>query len=259
LAWSQRNLPKRWFRAQITSFLWCFVKQTNPTTEGEAMVQRFRNRKEAGLLLAKELAAYEHLPNVLILAFPRGGVPVGFEIAKALHVPLDVVLVRKLGVPGHEELAMGAIATGGGRLLNDSVVRMFQISRREIEWIGAKEELELQRRERLYRGGQAEPVIRDHAVILVDDGIATGATMRVAIAALRAQRPGSITVAIPVGPMSTCEELRTEVQQVVCLRSPREFEAISLWYEDFTQVTDEEVCDLLERANRERYVPAPVQ
>lgn len=222
------------------------------------MVTRFRSRKEAGLLLAKELTAYVHLPNVLILAFPRGGVPVGFEIARALHAPLDVVLVRKLGVPGHEELAMGAIATGGVRVLNESVVRAFQISRREIEWIGAKEELELQRRERLYRGGRAEPVISDAAVILVDDGIATGATMRVAIAALRAQRPASITVAVPVGPVSSCEELRTEVQQVICLSSPREFHAIGLWYDDFTQVTDEEVCNLLERANRERYVPAPV-
>jgi putative phosphoribosyl transferase len=173
------------------------------TTKGETMVTGFRNRKEAGLLLAKELAAYKHLPNALILAFPRGGVPVGFEIADALHLPLDVVLVRKLGVPGHEEFAMGAITTGGVRVLNESVVRMFQISRREIEWIGAKEELELQRRERLYRGRCAALVIRDRAVILVDDGIATGATMRVAITALRTQRPASITAAIPVGPMST--------------------------------------------------------
>lgn len=220
------------------------------------MVTRFRNRKEAGLLLAKELAGYVHLPNVLILAFPRGGVPVGFQIAKALHAPLDVVLVRKLGVPGYEELAMGAITTGGVRVLNESVVRAFQISPREIEWIGAKEELELQRRERLYRGGRAEPVISDAAVILVDDGIATGATMRVAIAALTTQRPASITFAIPVGPISTCEELRTEVQQVICLSSPSEFHAIGLWYDDFTQVTDEEVCDLLERAERERHAVA---
>lgn len=221
------------------------------------MVRGFRDRKEAGLLLATELAAYAHLPNVLILAFPRGGVPVGFEVAKALQVPLDVVLVRKLGVPGEEELAMGAIATGGVRVLNESVVRMCQISPREIEWIGAQEELELQRRERLYRGGRPAPVIRDRVVILVDDGIATGATMRVAITALRTQRPASIIVAIPVGPMSACEELRTEVDQVVCLRSPREFAAISLWYENFTQVTDDEVCDLLERANRERPVATP--
>jgi putative phosphoribosyl transferase len=223
------------------------------------MVTKFRNRKEAGLLLAKELAAYEHFPNLLILAFPRGGVPVGFEIAKALHAPLDVVLVRKLGVPGHEELAMGAIATGGVRLLNDSVVRMFQISRREIEWIVEKEELELQRRERLYRGERAQLVIRGRALILVDDGIATGATMRVAIAALRAQRPSSITAAIPVGPRSTCEELRTEVQQVVCLSSPSEFHAIGLWYEDFNQVSDEEVCYLLERAERERHAVADAE
>jgi putative phosphoribosyl transferase len=190
---------------------------------------------------------------VLILAFPRGGVPVGFEIAKALHVSLDVILVRKLGVPGHEELAMGAIASGGLRVLNDPVVRSLNISQREIEQVAGEEELELQRRERLYRGGRAAPLIRDRTVILVDDGIATGTTTRVAIKAVGREHPAHVAVAIPVGPLSTCEELEREVDEVVCLRSPRAFAAISLWYEDFTQVSDEEVCDLLERANRERF------
>ena len=220
------------------------------------MVRRFRNRTEAGILLAQNLAAYADRPDVLILALPRGGVPVGFEIAKALHAPLDVFVVRKLGTPGQEELAMGAITTGGVRLLNNPVVQALGISEDEIETVAAREQQELERRERLYRGGRAAPDVRDRTVILADDGIATGTTMRVAIAALRKQHPFRLVVAVPVAPRSTCEELKREVEEVVCLRSPEEFIAISVWYEDFTQTSHGEVSDLLERAAREGCAPA---
>ena len=221
-------------------------------TEDTTKLRAFRNRTEAGILLAKSLAAYADRPDVLILALPRGGVPVGFEIAKALHAPLDVVVVRKLGVPGQEELAMGAVATGGMQVLNTLVVRSLGISKREIELVAAKERLELERRERLYRGGRAAPDIRGRTVILVDDGIATGTTMRVAIAAVRRQQPSRLVLAVPVAPLSTCKEMKGAAEELVCLLSPEEFTAISLWYQDFPQTSDEEVCDLLERADRMR-------
>jgi putative phosphoribosyl transferase len=220
------------------------------------MIERFRNRTEAGFLLAKKLAAYANRPDVLVLALPRGGVPVGFEVAKALHAPLDVVIVRKLGTPGQEELAMGAITSGGVRVLNDRVVQAFGISESEIDSVAAKEQEELERRERLYRGRRAAPAIRNRTVILVDDGIATGTTIRVAIAALKTQSPSRLVVAVPVAPLSTCEELREEVDEVVCLLSPGEFWAISLWYQNFPQTSDEEVCNLLGRANREQSAAA---
>ncbi|OFV96394.1 MAG: phosphoribosyl transferase [Acidobacteria bacterium RIFCSPLOWO2_12_FULL_54_10] len=219
----------------------------------------FRNRTEAGMLLANRLAAYADRPDVLILALPRGGVPVAFEIAKALRAPLDVVIVRKLGTPGQEELAMGAIATGGMRVLNDPVVRSLGISTRQIESVAAKEQLELERRERLYRSDRAALDIRDRTVILVDDGIATGTSMQVALAAVRRQGPSRLILAVPVAPLSTCEEMKGMVDEFVCLLSPEDFMAISLWYQDFSQTSDQEVCELLAFANQMRSSEAPIK
>ena len=214
-------------------------------------LNRFRDRAEAGRLLARKLRAYADRPDVLVIALPRGGVPVGFEIAQALHVPLDVVIVRKLGTPGQEELAMGAIASGGFRVLNETVVRELAISDAEIGSVAAREQQELERRERLYRAGRAAPEIRGRTVILADDGIATGTTTRVAIAALKAQRPFRIIVAVPVAAPSTCEELRKEVDEVICLIAPESLIAIGYWYENFSPTSDEEVCDLLRQAKEE--------
>ena len=216
----------------------------------------YRDRYEAGKFLAGKLTQLANDPSLVVLALPRGGVPVACEVARSLHAPLDVFLVRKLGVPGHEELAMGAITTGGVRVLNNQVVEALGISERKIESVAAREQQELERRERLYRGGRAAPDVRDRTVILADDGIATGTTMRVAIAALRKQHPARLVVAVPVAPRSTCEELKREVEEVICLRSPEEFIAISAWYEDFTQTSHGEVSDLLERAAREGCAPA---
>ncbi|OFW09666.1 MAG: phosphoribosyl transferase [Acidobacteria bacterium RIFCSPLOWO2_12_FULL_59_11] len=216
------------------------------------MPSQFRNRVEAGRLLAKKLADYANHPAVLVLALPRGGVPVGFEIAQALRAPLEAFVVRKLGVPGQEELAMGAITTGGVRVLNRLVVQTLGISESAIEWVAAKEQQELERRERLYRGCRPAPDILDRTVILVDDGIATGTTMQAAIRALRKQHPARLIVAVPVAPLSTVLEWRADAQEAVCLQTPEAFEAISHWYEDFNQVSDEEVCDLLGRAAPER-------
>ena len=224
--------------------------------ENETRLERFRDRATAGRLLAERLAAYADRPEVLILALPRGGVPVAFEVAKALHAPLDVVIVRKLGTPGQEELAMGAITSGGMQVLNDLVVEALDISPSAIDSVAARERRELERRERLYRGNRPPLDVRGRTVILVDDGIATGTTMRVAIVALRRQQPSRIVVAVPVAAPSTCEELRKEVEEIVCLLSPWELMAISLWYEDFTQTRDEEVCQLLEQAERLRTTAA---
>jgi putative phosphoribosyl transferase len=214
----------------------------------------FQDRAEAGRQLAKKLAHYSNRPDVLILALPRGGVPVAFEVAEALKAPLDVFVVRKLGTPGQEELAMGAIASGGVRVLHDEVVRELGISASEIESVTAKEQRELERREVLYRGDRPLPDLHGQTVILVDDGIATGTTMRVAIAALKKQSPTRLVVAVPVAPLSTYEELKREVRDVICLLTPEAFFAISLWYERFPQTSDKEVRDLLERAARERSV-----
>ncbi|HWP83760.1 MAG TPA: phosphoribosyltransferase [Terriglobia bacterium] len=211
----------------------------------------FRDRTEAGRLLAERLSAYARRPDVVVLALPRGGVPVGFEIASRLGAPLDLVIVRKLGVPGQEELAMGAIATGGFQVLNPEVVHILGISETTLASVAARERAELERRERRYRGERPAPAIAGRAVILVDDGIATGTTMRVAIAALKQQSPSRIIVAVPVAPRSTCESLKREVDEVVCLLMPEDFVAIGKWYADFSQVPDEVVCDLLERAGQE--------
>jgi predicted phosphoribosyltransferase len=199
-------------------------------------------------VLVERLSSYADRPDVLVLALPRGGVPVAFEVAQALHAPLDVFVVRKLGVPGHEELAMGAIATGGVRVLNEDVVFGLGIPEQVIDEVAREQQEELRRRERLYRGDRPAPDVRGRTVILVDDGLATGSTMRAAVAALRQQGPGRIVVAVPVGAVETCADFRGEADDVVCARSPEPFYAVGLWYNDFTQTTDEEVHDLLERA-----------
>jgi predicted phosphoribosyltransferase len=209
--------------------------------------RRFRDRREAGRLLAAQLSAYASRPDVLVLALPRGGVPVAAEVARALGAPLDVFVVRKLGVPGHEEFALGAIATGGVRVLNDDVVRALRIPDRVIDAVAAKEQEELARRERLYRGDRPPLDVRGRTVILVDDGLATGATMHAAIKALRQQQPARIVVAVPTASPETCDELKREVDEVICATMPDPFYAVGLWYEDFSQTTDEEVRELLAR------------
>ena len=205
----------------------------------------FRDRRDAGRRLAERLEAYSNRPEVIVLALPRGGVPVAYEVARALRVSLDVFLVRKLGVPGSEELAMGAVATGGVRVLNDEIVKRLGIPDFIIETVAAKELQELARRERLYRGGRPAPDVRGRTVILVDDGLATGATMHAAIQALRQQQPARIIVAVPTAPPDTCEQMRKEVDEVVCAMTPEPFHAVGRWYEDFSQTTDEEVRALL--------------
>jgi putative phosphoribosyl transferase len=212
------------------------------------MDRRFRNRREAGRVLAVKLDKYAGRDDVIVLALPRGGVPVAYEVARALGVPLDVFLVRKLGVPGREELALGAIATGGVRLLNSDVVRALRIPPEVIDKIAAAEREELERREREYRGDRPVPDVRGKTVILIDDGLATGASMRAAVAALRQQDPARIVVAVPIASPSTCEEFRDEVDETICARTPEPFYAVGLWYEDFSQTTDAEVRDLLARA-----------
>ena len=185
---------------------------------------------------------------MIVLALPRGGVPVGCEVAKWLNAPLDVFIVRKLGVPGHEELAMGAIASGGVRLLNQNVIDMFGIPRDLIEMITAREQRELERQEREYREGRPPLDVEGRTVILVDDGLATGASMHVAVAALRQKKPAHIVVAVPVASQETCSEFDGEVDQVVCALTPEPFWSVGQWYEDFSQVSDDEVRDLLRRA-----------
>jgi predicted phosphoribosyltransferase len=189
---------------------------------------------------------------VLVLALPRGGVPVAFEVARSLHAPLDVFLVRKLGVPGHPELAMGAIASGGVRALNEDVLRVLQIPEEVIDSVAEEEQQELVRREQLYRGARPAPDVRGRTVILINDGLATGSTMRAAVAALRQQQPARIVVAVPVGAPETCAELQDEADQMVCARMPEPFHAVGLWYSDFAQTTDDEVRELLERAAEKR-------
>jgi putative phosphoribosyl transferase len=208
----------------------------------------FRDRADAGRLLGGKLREHAGREDVLVLALPRGGVPVGLEVARALHAPLDVFLVRKLGLPGNPESAMGAIASGGVRVLNDSVVKALDISDEEIDRIAQEEAQELERRERAYRGARPPLAVEGKTVILVDDGLATGSTMRAAVRALRRQHPARIVVAVPVGAPDTCAGLTADADEVVCAREPEPFYAVGLWYGDFTQTTDDEVRRLLQRA-----------
>jgi len=210
----------------------------------------YRDRIEAGKHLAAQLAHYANRDDLLVLALPRGGVPVAYEVAKALRAPLDIFLVRKLGVPGYEELAMGAIATGGVRVLNDDVVEQLFIPAGVIDSVSANELRELKRRERAYRGNRPEPEVRGKTVILVDDGLATGSTMRAAVAALRQQSPARIIVAVPVSAPQTCDEYRMGVDEIVCATTPEPFYGVGRWYKDFSQTTDEEVRDLLEKGRK---------
>lgn len=212
------------------------------------MPTAFRDRVEAGRLLAERLTAYAGRSDVLVLGLPRGGVPVAYEVARALDVPLDVFVVRKLGVPGHEELAMGAIASGGVIVQNDDVVQSLRIPHHVVEAAAARERRELERRERAYRDGRPAPNVRGRTVILIDDGLATGSTMRAAVAALRQLGPAQIIVAVPTAAPSTCEEFRQEADECICDITPEPFYAVGLWYEDFSQTTDDEVRDLLKRA-----------
>jgi predicted phosphoribosyltransferase len=208
----------------------------------------FQDRRDAGRQLAAALAEYAGRPDLLVLALPRGGLPVGYEIAQAVGAPLDVFLVRKLGVPGREELAMGAIASGGVRVINRDVVRELGIPPETIDAVAAEELRELERREQAYRDDRPAPDVRGRTVILVDDGLATGSTMRAAIEALRRRGPHRVVVAVPVGAPETCAEFRRVADDVVCARTPEPFYAVGLWYEDFSQTTDDEVRDILNRA-----------
>jgi len=213
------------------------------------MPERFLNRSDAGRQLAAELLpGYGGRSDVLVLGLPRGGVPVAFEIAVALDAPLDVFVVRKLGLPGHEEFGIGAIASGGVRVVDESVLRAYGVDSRTLEEITEREQRELERRERRYRDDRPFPAIQDRVVILVDDGLATGSTMRAAVAALRAEGPREIVVAVPVGAPETCSAMARLADDVVCLMTPEPFYAVGLWYENFEQTDDDEVHDLIERA-----------
>jgi putative phosphoribosyl transferase len=211
----------------------------------QVSTQPFRDRAEAGELLAAKLTPYRDRDDVVVLALPRGGAPVAKEVARALGVPFDVYVVRKLGVPGHEELAMGAIATGGIRQLNQDVVEALGIPMTVIDAVAAREQQELERREQAYRGKRSPIPLTNKTVILVDDGLATGSTMRAAVMAVRQQQPARVIVAVPVGAPSTCADLATEADDVVCVRTPDPFVAVGLWYHDFTPTTDHEVRTLL--------------
>lgn len=210
---------------------------------------KFKDRTEAGRVLARELGRYADRKDVIVLALPRGGVPVGFEVAKELHVPLEVFVVRKLGVPGQEELAFGAIASGGVRVLNEDLTHALRMPEEMIEKIVERERRELDRREQLYRGGRPFRDVRRQAVIVVDDGLATGATMRAAVLALQKQEPAEIVVAVPVASQQACDEFKQEGDVwAVCAVTPEPFYGVGMWYEDFSQTTDGEVQSLLESA-----------
>lgn len=208
----------------------------------------FRDRTDAGKQLAERLSAYKDEPDVVVLALPRGGVPVAYPVAEALNAPLDVFLVRKLGVPGHEELAMGAIASGGVRVLNETVVRALNIPKAVIDAVAEREQQELERRERVYREGRPSVQLRDRICILVDDGLATGASMHAAITALRTYEPREIVVAVPAAAPETCEMFEGEVDDLICVFTPEPFYGVGMWYADFSQTTDEEVIAYLRKA-----------
>ena len=213
-----------------------------------AQATRFRDRSEAGRVLAQQLTEYAGRDDVIVLALPRGGIPVGYEVAKALGAPLEVFVARKLGVPGHQELAMGAIASGGSAVLDQGLVRRLGVTQAQLDRAVADETRELERREQAYRGDREAPDLRGKTVILVDDGLATGATMRAAALAVRDQQPARIVVAVPVAAEETCDQFRDVVDDVICAVTPKPFYAVGMWYEDFDQTTDDEVRELLERA-----------
>jgi putative phosphoribosyl transferase len=218
---------------------------------GKEEIMEFADRMQAGRLLAKKLDEYANRSDVVVLALPRGGVPVGYEVARALNAPLDVFLVRKLGVPGHEEFAMGAIASGGVRVMNKYVVQSLDISDRVIDEIAANEQRELERRERLYRGSEKPLDLAGRIVIVVDDGLATGSTMTAAVEAIERMKPSEIVVAAPVASQDACAFFNALVGSTcVCFMSPQPFEAVGLWYRDFPQTTDAEVCYLLKNAKQ---------
>ena len=210
--------------------------------------QPFTDRREAGRVLASRLKTYAGRDDVVVLALPRGGVPVAYEVASALGAPLDVFLVRKLGTPGHRELAMGAIASGGVRVLNDDVVRWYGIPESAIESVAREEAAELERRERAYRDGRPAPDLTNRIVMLVDDGLATGSTMRAGAHAVRLHRPSRVVVAVPVGARQTCSEIATVADEVTCARMPEPFSAVGQWYLNFDQTDDDEVRDLLQKS-----------
>jgi predicted phosphoribosyltransferase len=217
------------------------------------MTARFRDRRDAGRQLAVDLASYANRHDVRVLALPRGGVPVAYEVAHALDAPLDVFVVRKLGVPGHEEYAMGAIASGGAVLLNQQVVHSLGVSQAQVQRVLEAETRELARREERYRGDRPAPQLAGKTVILVDDGLATGSTMMVAVAALREEKPSRIVVAVPVGSPDSCATIRTVADEVICSMTPEPFQAVGLWYDDFSQTSDEEVHELLELSAHVRH------
>ncbi|MGH9310429.1 MAG: phosphoribosyltransferase [Vicinamibacterales bacterium] len=210
-------------------------------------LQSYRDRSHAGAELAARLVHFKGRDDVVVLALPRGGVPVAVEVARALDAPLDIFLVRKLGVPGHRELAMGAIASGGVRVLNEEVVRWYRIPEAVIDDTAREEQAELERRERAYRDGRSPIALRDRIVLLIDDGLATGSSMRAAVQAVRAQRPARVVVAVPVGAPDTCREFEDLADEIVCARTPEPFSAVGQWYRDFSQTTDEEVRTLLQQ------------
>jgi putative phosphoribosyl transferase len=236
------SLSAEWFQKHLAP-----AKQALTSFGGKEL---FEDRGKAGYALATKLRKYANRSDVVILALPRGGVPVGYAVAQELNAPLDVFAVRKLGVPGHEELAMGAIASGGVRVLNEDVVEQLNISGDLIDHVARREQVELERRERLYRGGRPPLNLQDQIVILIDDGLATGSTMRAAVRALRALQPVRIVVAVPVGPRDTCVELSEEADEVVCPAMPMRFRGVGVWYRNFQQTTDHEVRELLDRAGR---------
>ena len=206
----------------------------------------YRDRTDAGRRLAERLGDYRGRGDVVVLALPRGGLPVAREVAEALGAPLDVIVVRKLGYPGQEELAMGAIASGGVRMINEDVVASLGVTERTLASVAATEQNELERRERMYRGDRPTAELAGRTVILVDDGLATGSSMQAAVQAVRAHSPARVVVAVPVAPAETCARLRTLVDEVVCLDTPEPFQAVGLWYEDFSQVTDADVRAILD-------------
>jgi putative phosphoribosyl transferase len=214
------------------------------------MNRPYADRAEAGRVLGELLATYAGRSDVIVLALPRGGVPVAFEVAGALGTPLDVFLVRKLGAPGQEELAMGAIASGDVVVMNDDVVQALKIPREVVEMEVASERQELARREAIYRGGRPPRDVRGKTVILVDDGLATGSTMRAAVAAVRRQEPARIVVAVPIGARSTCDEVKKVADECICAITPDHFRAVGLWYDDFEQTDDDEVCSLLAQSDQ---------